>query len=79
MVLQAYPIPAQGTPDYYAVDLLNQVLSGGESSRLNKRVVEQDQLALYCGAFSFGLEDPGLTWRLPCATWAWIPAKWKVP
>jgi len=61
MVLQAYPIPAQGTPDYYAVDLLNQVLSGGESSRLNKRVVEQDQLALYCGAFSFGLEDPGLT------------------
>ena len=61
MVVQAYPIPAQGTPDYYAVDMLNQVLSDGESSRLNQRVVENDQLALYCGAFSFGLEDPGLT------------------
>ena len=26
LVVQAYPIPAQGTPDYYAVDMLNQVL-----------------------------------------------------
>ncbi|MGY8928217.1 MAG: M16 family metallopeptidase [Flavobacteriales bacterium] len=61
VVIQAYPIPAQGTPDYYAVDLLNQVLSGGASSRLNKAVVDEKQLALYCGAFSFGLEDPGVT------------------
>jgi len=61
LVVQAYPIPAQGTPDYYAVDMLNQVLSQGQSSRLNQRVVENDQLALFCGAFSFGLEDPGLT------------------
>ncbi len=61
LVVQAYPIPAQGTTDYYAVDMLNQVLSGGESARLNQRVVENDQLALFCGAFSFGLEDPGLT------------------
>ena len=45
LVVQAYPIPAQGTPDYYAVDMLNQVLSGGESARLNQRVVENDQLA----------------------------------
>ena len=61
VVIQAYPIPAQGTPDYYAVDMLNQVLSGGASSRLNKSVVDEKQLALYCGAFSFGLEDPGVT------------------
>jgi predicted Zn-dependent peptidase len=61
LVVQAYPIPAQGTPDYYAVDMLNQVLSGGASSRLNTRIVDEKQLALYCGAFSFGLEDPGLT------------------
>jgi predicted Zn-dependent peptidase len=61
VVIQAYPIPAQGTPDYYAVDMLNQVLSGGASSRLNKSVVDEKQLALFCGAFSFGLEDPGIT------------------
>ena len=24
-------------------------------------MVENDQLALFCGAFSFGLEDPGVT------------------
>ena len=61
LVVQAYPIPAQGTPDYYAVDMLNQVLSGGASSRLNRSVVDEKQLALSCGAFSFGLEHPGLT------------------
>ena len=61
MIVQAYPIPAQGTDDFYAVEMLNQVLSGGESSRLNRRVVEEDRLALFCGAFSFGLEDPGVT------------------
>jgi len=41
--------------------MLNQVLSTGSSSRLNKAVVDEKQLALYCGAFSFGLEDPGVT------------------
>lgn len=61
MVVQAYHIPAQGTPDAYAVDMLNQLLSEGGSSRLNRSVVDEQQLALFCGAFSFSLEDPGLT------------------
>ena len=61
LVLMAYPIPAEGTPDYYAVDLLNTALSGGQSSRLNRAVVDDQELAVFCGAFSFGLEDPGQT------------------
>jgi zinc protease len=61
LVVQAYSIQAQGEPDFYAVDMLNQLLSGGESSRLNKSVVDEKQLALFCGAFSFPLEDPGVT------------------
>ncbi|MFM2315818.1 MAG: hypothetical protein RLZZ155_150 [Bacteroidota bacterium] len=61
MVVQAYHIPAQGTPEYYAVDMLNILLSNGESSRLNRAMVEEQQLSLYCGAFTFNLEDPGLT------------------
>lgn len=68
MIVQAYPVPAQGTPDYYAVEMLNQVLSGGESSRLNRRVVDEEQLALFCGAFNFGLEDPGLTFAYALAS-----------
>jgi zinc protease len=43
------------------VDMLNQLLSQGESSRLNRSIVDEKELALFCGAFSFGLEDPGLT------------------
>jgi zinc protease len=61
LVLQAYHIPKQGSTEFYAVDMLNQVLSQGESSRLNKSVVDEKELALFCGAFSFALEDPGLT------------------
>lgn len=61
LVLMAYHIPAQGTEDYYAVDMLNKVLSDGGSSRLNTSIVEEKQLALFSGAFSFALEDPGLT------------------
>lgn len=68
MIVQAYPVPAQGTDDYYAVEMLNQVLSGGESSRLNRRVVDEEQLALFCGAFNFGLEDPGLTFAYAMAS-----------
>ncbi len=61
LVLLAYHIPAQGTEEFYAVDMLNTLLSDGQSSRLNKAVVEEKELALFCGAFSFALEDPGLT------------------
>lgn len=60
-VIQAYRIPAQGTPDYYAVDMLTTLLSQGESSRFHKRVVDQDQLALAAIAVPFGLEHPGVS------------------
>jgi predicted Zn-dependent peptidase len=61
MIVQAYHIPAQGTPEFYAVDMLNTLLSNGESSRLNRAMVEDQQLSLFCGAVTFNLEDPGLT------------------
>jgi zinc protease len=60
-VIQAYHIPAQGTEDYYAVDMLATLLSGGESSRFYKRLVDQDQVALAAFSFPFSLEDPGVT------------------
>ena len=61
LMVQAYHIPAQGTKEFYAIDMLNTLLSNGESSRLNKTVVNEKELALFCGAFTFNLEDPGLT------------------
>jgi len=60
-VIQAYRIPAQGTKDYYAVDMVSRILSSGESSRLYKSLVDEQQKALFVGNFPLGLEDPGLS------------------
>jgi predicted Zn-dependent peptidase len=59
-VVQAYRIPALGTPDFYAVDMLNRLLSSGNSSRLVKNVKEAEQKAVYVGSFSLPFEEPGL-------------------
>ncbi len=59
-VIQTYRIPAQGTPDYYAVSMLGTLLSQGESSRLNKALVDEQQKAVFVGNFPLGLEDPGV-------------------
>lgn len=58
-VILAYRIPAQGTPDYYAVQMLSTLLSRGESSRMQKRMVNEEQKALAAGSFPLSLEDPG--------------------
>jgi len=60
-VIQGYRIPEQTNPDYYALDMLASVLSRGESSRMYKRIVDQDQLALAVFNFAFGLEHYGLS------------------
>lgn len=60
-VIFGYIIPAQGTADYYAVQMLSQLLSQGESSRMNKQIVDTEQKAVFAGNFSFGLEDPGFS------------------
>lgn len=59
-LIQAYHIPAQGTDDYYAVQMLGTLLSQGQSSRLNRRLVVEEQTALAVQAIPLGLEDPGL-------------------
>jgi predicted Zn-dependent peptidase len=59
-VITAYHIPAQGTDDYYALNLLTNLLSSGESSRLYKVIVDEKRLAIATGSFPFSLENPGL-------------------
>ena len=60
-VIQAYRSPAQGTPDFYAVEMLSTLLSQGESSRLYKKLVDEEQKALFVGAIPLPLEHPGIT------------------
>ncbi|MEN9699044.1 MAG: hypothetical protein RLZZ301_242 [Bacteroidota bacterium] len=55
-----YKMPAQTHPDTYALEFLNEVLSGGSSSRINKEIVEKQALAQYAFSFNYGLEDAGI-------------------
>lgn len=60
-VMMAYRIPEQGTEDFYAIEMMSKILSDGESSRLNKKCVEESESAMYVGSFPFASEDPGLS------------------
>ncbi len=59
-IIQAYHIPAQGTDDFFALEMLGTLLSQGQSSRLYRRLVVEDQTAIQIQAIPLGLEDPGL-------------------
>jgi len=56
----AYHIPQAGHPDEYAIDLLETILTSGQSSRLYSRMVDKEQLVLNVGAFNQATMDPGL-------------------
>ncbi len=60
-VVMAYRMPAQGTEDFYALSMLSQLLSQGQSSRLYKAMVDEQRKALFVGNFPLPLEDPGIT------------------
>jgi zinc protease len=59
-VALSYHTAAQGTPDGYALELLSKILSDGKSSRIQKKMKDEEQVAVQAGAFSFPTEDPGL-------------------
>jgi zinc protease len=59
-VIQAYRAPAQGSPEYYAFNMLSTLLSGGPSSRMNKEIVDNRQLAVASGSLPYFNEDAGL-------------------
>jgi len=59
-LIHAYPLPALGTKDFYAMDMLSILLTGGQSSRLHRQLVDTDQLAMTIQSIPLGLEDPGL-------------------
>ncbi len=58
--IQTYHMPAQGTDDSYALNMLSTVLSGGQSSRMYKSLVDDQKIAYVVQAFPFESEDPGL-------------------
>ncbi len=59
-VFYGYRIPEQTHPDAPALEILAAILSGGESSRLNRELVEKQELAGFVECSPFLLEHPGL-------------------
>lgn len=55
----AYKVPQIGSPDYYALDVLQSILAEGKTARLYRALVDQ-QLASSVGANSTDGFDPGL-------------------
>ncbi|MEP0860332.1 MAG: insulinase family protein [Ignavibacterium sp.] len=56
----AFHVPQTGSEEYYAIELLNSILSEGASSRLYQSIVEQKQLAIEVGTYYPNAFDPTL-------------------
>ena len=59
-VFVGYRFPEQNNKDFAAVQIMNSILSDGNSSRMNKSLVEKKQQAVASFSFGFPLEEPGL-------------------
>jgi zinc protease len=57
---KAYHMPARYQPEYFAADLLSDVLSAGRSSRLYHPLVKEKKLFSEISAYTTGSLDPGL-------------------
>jgi len=57
-----YKIPPGNTPDWYALDVLGQVLSNGVSSRLYQKFVKEKEMALSVEADANEHRGPSLFW-----------------
>ncbi len=58
-VFLGYRTPGQTERDAYVLEMISSVLSDGNSSRLYKKLVDDQKQALQVFAFNFGLEDYG--------------------
>mgnify|MGYP000940784392 CR=1 FL=1 len=57
---KTYHMPGRFHPDYYAVDLLSDVLSRGQSSRMFNQLVKEQELFTSISSYVMGSIDPGL-------------------
>ena len=57
---KAYHMPGRFHDDYYAIDLLSDILSRGQSSRLYQKLVKEKEIFTSISSFVMGTIDPGL-------------------
>lgn len=59
MIVNSYRTPSMKTRDARVLELISNILSDGKSSRLYKKMVDEDKIALQIGTFSYNQEDYG--------------------
>jgi zinc protease len=59
-LFMAFRTPARNHPDFYAVDLLSDILANGQSSRLYRRLLKEKQIFSSIDAYLTATLDPGL-------------------
>ncbi|SHF76736.1 Predicted Zn-dependent peptidase [Flavobacterium fluvii] len=59
-IVTSYRTPSMKTRDARVLDLISSYLSGGKSSKLYKKIVDEKKMALEIGAFGFNQEDYGM-------------------
>lgn len=57
---KAWHMPGRFHDDYYAIDLLSDILSRGQSSRLYQQLVKEKEIFTSISSFVMGTIDPGL-------------------
>jgi len=57
---KCYHMPGRTTKEYYATDLISDILGGGASSRLNQVLVKEKKLFSNIDCYHFGTLDAGL-------------------
>jgi zinc protease len=57
---KAWHMPGRFHKDYYAIDLLSDILSRGQSSRLYQQLVKEKEIFTSISSFVMGTVDPGL-------------------
>ncbi len=56
----AFHVPARIDPDYYALDLMTDILAGGASSRFYQKLVKKDRVFTELDCYQTSYLDPGL-------------------
>ena len=74
-VIEGYRIPSLFTPDSYLLILASNILSAGESSRLYRKLVYEDRLAIEAAGLGNFTEHPNLFWAFAIMNQGKTPAE----
>ena len=60
VIYKAYHIASRMSPEYYTADLITEIMSGGQSSRLYQRLVKEQKLFSHIDCYHTGSVENGL-------------------